>query len=85
MTTIRQVTQEDFINIATQTLGFQIKPEHIAVVSDREAAKINAVDGNNFLDIVKERGFILPSGPEDIAVVSVVSTAIKSNIHKMKR
>lgn len=84
MTTIRQVTQEDFIKIATQALGFQIKQEHIAIVSDREPARISAVDGNNFLEMVKEKGFILPSGPEDIAIVSVVSTAKKANTHKMK-
>lgn len=85
MTTIRQVTQEDFIKIATQALGFQIKQEHIAVISDREASKINAVDADNFLDVVKEKGFILPSSPDDIAIVSVISSAKKTNTHKMKR
>lgn len=85
MTTIRQVTQEDFIKIAIQALGFQIKQEHIAVISDREASKINAVDADNFLDVVKEKGFILPSSPDDIAIVSVISSAKKTNTHKMKR
>ena len=47
-------TQEDFIKIATQALGFPIKQEHIAIVSDREPARISAVDGNNFLEMVKE-------------------------------
>ncbi len=85
MTTIRQVTQEDFIKIATQALGFEIKQEHIAIVSDREPTKISAVDNNNFLEMVKEKGFLLPNGPEDIAIVSVVSGAKKTSGHKMKR
>lgn len=65
MTTIKKVTNKEmntkFSNLAQQILGTKLDNSHVAVVKEREPSNIYSIEGINFLKMLEEKGFSVPS------------------------